>query len=265
MTDLPDFADPPIDEVVLGIQFDAIPAFRAVNTFQVWELFREEFPKVEDVPSLEPQLEIFGGSQPRASFAFGPMSLRPRSWFISSDDTHLIQFQDDRLLLNWRKRPAALGAGHPYPRYESIADRFVSCIDRLGEFFSKTFGEKLRITQAEVSYINTIMMPELSCIGEYLNFIDVSAIEPESFAASFVERVSEPSGKNVARMYHELQTTPPGAQVTAARFTLTVRGKPSDGTSTSARQFLDLGRRRIVTRFCELTTSAAQEKWGRQK
>lgn len=265
MNDLPDFDNPPLDEVVLGIQFDALPAFRAVNMFQVWELYSEEFPKVEDVPALDPQLEIFGGSQSRPNFAFGSMPLRPRSWFISSDDSHLIQFQDDRLLLNWRKRSAVLGSGHPYPRYETIADRFVSYTDRLGQFFSRTFGEKLRITQAEVSYINTIIIPELSSIGEYLNFLNPAAIRPETFAASFIERISEPDGKNVARMYHELQTTGPESPNSAVRFTLTVRGKPSDGTSTSARQLLDLGRQRIVTRFCELTTSAAQEEWGRQK
>jgi uncharacterized protein (TIGR04255 family) len=58
---LPDFTDPPLDEVVLGVQFTPVPGYASVHSMKVWDLFRAEFPKVEELPALEPQFETFGG------------------------------------------------------------------------------------------------------------------------------------------------------------------------------------------------------------
>jgi len=138
-------------------------------------------------------------------------------------------------------------------------------MDRLVSHFQRTFDTEFRIIQAEVSYIKSIEMADLSRGGDYLDFIDTRNIKPEGFAANFVETISDSSHKNIARMYHELQTVELESTETAVRFTLTVRGNPSDTASDSARRFLDCARCRIVARFRDLTTLSAHEKRGMER
>ena len=59
---LPDFTDPPLDEVVIGVQFAPVPGYNSVHSMGIWELFQPEFPKVVEQPMIETQFETFGGS-----------------------------------------------------------------------------------------------------------------------------------------------------------------------------------------------------------
>ena len=61
---LPDFESPPLDELVLGVQFSPLPGYSAVFAKDVWGLFRQQFPRVEEKPALDPVFETFGGTSP---------------------------------------------------------------------------------------------------------------------------------------------------------------------------------------------------------
>lgn len=130
---LPDFSKPPLAEVVLGIQFSPVPAYSSVDARQVWELFKEAFPVVEERPLLAPQFETFGGANRPSSLGFhvGPPPVGSRLWFLSQDANHLIQFQSDRFLTNWRNGPNL----QPYPRFEVIADSFERNLQILADHF----------------------------------------------------------------------------------------------------------------------------------
>ena len=56
---LPSFQNPPVVEVVLGVQFDAIKALGTPQIGLLWQEFREQLPKTEDQPPLEPEIEQF--------------------------------------------------------------------------------------------------------------------------------------------------------------------------------------------------------------
>ena len=74
-----------------------------------------------------------------------------RAWFLSDDETTLVQVQSDRLVHNWREV-----RGEPYPRFETIYATFA---ERLGQFESvlrESQVPTLTPQQVEVTYINWI-------------------------------------------------------------------------------------------------------------
>ena len=162
---LPDFTDPPLDEVVLGVQFSSVPGYASVYANDIWALFKEEFPSVQEHPILEPKFETFGGAnpQPTVQFQIGPPPVGSRLWFISSDENNLLQFQADRFITNWRKRSNP----QEYPRFEKIAEAFEENLNTLSEHFQKAFQYKLDINQAEIAYINIIPVGEFSDTGKW--------------------------------------------------------------------------------------------------
>ena len=47
--DLPDFTAPPLIEVVIDTQFEMIPEYQQIYAGEVWGLFRDRFPIVEEL------------------------------------------------------------------------------------------------------------------------------------------------------------------------------------------------------------------------
>lgn len=257
---LPNFKSPPLDEVVVGVQFTPPLHYSTVNANDVWYLFKGNYPNVEEHPLLEPSFETFGGYSPRSRMGLQLKTapLRNRLWFISDDQNHLIQFQEDRLLLNWRRR-----SNDPdYPHFESIAGSFHAYLNVLQDYFLESFESKLDISQAEVSYINIINVNDHSRIGEWFNFFDLHCVNVESVSSQFTEVINGPDDKPFARMIYELQSvvTRDGNEK-AFRFSLTFRGKPSDNKIADAMDFLYRGRETIVSQFKNLTTEAAHSEW----
>lgn len=265
MTTLPDFQDPPVDEVVLGVQFEPPIGYTSVFVGKIWDLFRDEFPIVNEVPRLEPQFEVFGGNPtPGFQFSFGAGPLRGRLWFISTDENHLLQIQEDRFFLNWRKRPNGNDSGLPYPRYEQISATYKRTIGLLDRFFHDNFGVGLTITQAEATYFNVMPIDEFSSAGTIFSFLNAGGLNLEGFATNLVELLVDDAGHPTARGYYELQSLimPDGQKL--ARLGLTVRGKPKGDDIAAGLAFIDSARLNIISKFCDLTTPEAQKKWGRK-
>lgn len=258
---LPSFNAPPLDEVVLGVQFESPPYYNSTHLAAVYELFRDQFPIVDEQQRLIPNFETFGGNaRPGFQMEFGPPPLRSRTHFISKDENHLIQFQDDRLLLNWRQG----NNGAQYPRFEKIVTIFEDALLKISAFFEQKFGHKLSINQSEVSYINIIKVNEFKDAGQYISFLNISGLEPESIVCNLAE-IIRGDGGSAARLHQELNSvySIDGRQ-RAIRFSLTVRGKPLSDTLNSSLDFLHAGHKTIVNRFCDLTTERAHHEWGRQ-
>jgi len=259
---LPDFSKPPLAEVVLGVQFSPVPGYSSVDARQVWELFKESFPVVEERPLLAPQFETFGGANRLSSLGFhvGPPPVGSRLWFLSQDANHLIQFQSDRFLTNWRKGPNL----QPYPRFEVIADSFERNLQILADHFMAAFKYQIDINQAEVSYVNLIQVQEFAEAGKWFNLCDSGFIDIEALNTNFVQVVKDREGKPYARFYNEIQSVfSVEGKRKAFQLSLTFKGKPATSGIPSAVAFVRDGRERIVNRFRDITTAEAQEIWGR--
>lgn len=261
---LPDYTDPPLDEVVIGVQFAALQSYTPVHAKGVWDMFKDEFPQVLEQPMLDPQFETFGGMNVNAGpqFVFGAPPAGSRLWFISPDESHLVQFQKDRFVSNWRRRPNT----QPYPHFEGLADAFQSNLLRLSGYAESALGQSIEINQAEVTYINVIPVGKFSDLGDWFNLWNGLNIDVEGLSASFSEVIKDKSSKPCARMTYQLQSVfASDGSHKAYTLSLSFKGKPEVNNLESAMLFLARGRDAIVSRFGLVTTQKAQEIWGKIK
>lgn len=272
--DLPDFAKPPLNEVVLGVQFDPPAGYQQLRAGEVWKLFSAEFPQAQELPALPPNFETFGpqvsmvgfsdvpGLSPIMSFGSVMEPLHGRFWFVSNTGDQLIQFQNDRLLHNWRK---VVGQDNSYPRYESISSRFLEEMKSLESFMSSIQPQVLRIRQCEVSYVNHIKPSSGQRLqsSAWLKFLEFTE-EPDDFAVSFRRPIMSDSGQPRGRLTCDSSTAikPTGQHFIS--LTLTARGAPEEPSVQSALEFLNRGRKIICRTFAEITTDSAHQAWERK-
>lgn len=259
-SNLPDFGEPPLNELVLGLQFAPIPNYSSVDARDVWELFRTEFPVVQEQPLLPPQFETFGGGpSPAVQFQFGPMVGPMRLWFANQVGDHLLQFQPDRFLINWRQS----GDGC-YPRYEQISQSFHDCVQRLSDHILKSKKSGLDINQIEITYVNIISAEGSHDLRKWLKVAQEIDFSVETLSMHFTEIVSGDEGKPVARLHHDLQSVVSmDGQGNAFQLNLTYRGKPNGSGIEDAFDLLGKGRVAIVNRFTDMTTDIAHRAWKR--
>jgi len=272
---LPDFREPPLIEVVLGVQFGTVAGFRIVHAGLLWQEYRRQFPHCTEQPPLDPAFETVGpfGSSDRGLrievTSGAPMA---RLWFINEDQTQLIQFQPDRFIYNWRKAGTTSGAG--YPRYEAIRGRFMEQYQRLKAFLRSHSLEDLAPNQCEVTYVNHIHSMEdedlAPSLGKVLRLWSdpppTGALAPLEDARLLLRSpLQAPDGTFLGRLI--VAAEPAGRQDKASvvRLILTARGLPLQHTDDGILEFFDLGRDRIVRAFTEITTDQMHARWGRLK
>lgn len=264
--DLPDFTDPPLIEVVMGVQFPEPHAYSQIYAGEIWNLFRDQFPQVQELPAIMPQFETFGRDKPgTVNFELVDGPGANRFWFITEGGDQLVQFQSDRLLHNWRKRE---GLGNVYPRYESMVVRFRQELEALNSFFAEHFDTPLAINQAEITYINYIVADETSAgpmrVGDWLNVIGFDHEEPTDFNTGYRREVRNEHGKPIGRLIAEIKSGRRQREKDRLiALNLTVRGAPMGPSIAQSIDFLTLGREMVVKEFAAITTPQAHEIWGR--
>ena len=142
--DLPDYDDPPIDEVVLGFEFSPLANFTQAHLGVLWNDIRARYPRTEDKPPL---VDLPVG----VPFPFQFAQLQGvgfRTWFISDDDQYVLQIQNDRLLHNWRRRQK------DYPRFEPLVVAFYEHFERFKQVVEELQIGPIVPRGIEVSYMN---------------------------------------------------------------------------------------------------------------
>ncbi len=263
---LPDFKEPPLNEVVLGVQFPPIEGYNQIHAGDVWRLFKEQYPLVEEQPPLAPVFETFGpiGAQ-QTPFSFGQALMHNRYWFIAPDQHELIQFQNDRFLHNWRQTRASVAE---YPRFEALLSKFQTEFLRLSDFVRTLSGERskqLTCNQVEVSYINHILLPSDAGFdpASALKVANFSSVPPDDFSMVWRRALRNSSGSPYARLSCEAQTALNHKGEKIIALTITVRGNPSVGTIGNVIEFMKEARVTIVNEFASITTDSAHTNWGR--
>ena len=260
---LPEFRRPPLNEVVLGVQFDLPGGYQQIRAGEVWKLFAGDFPTVQELPPLSPSFETFGMPQVQ-QMPFGLISgaMHDRFWFVSGSGDEIIQFQNDRLMHNWRKVGDQI---NKYPRYECIVKKFFSELRIIEEYFSSLQQQKLAIRQCEISYINHIWaLPGTGLRAvDWLAFLSFPGIEPDDFVTTFRRTIVSGDDQPKGRLMCECATAiEPGGRKFIS-LTLTARGAPDRPDSEAALEFLGKGREMIVRTFAEITTDSAHGAWER--
>jgi uncharacterized protein (TIGR04255 family) len=264
--DLPEFDRPPVVEVAIGIQFDPIRGFRQAHLGLFWDRVRADYPKSQDQERLETPIESLAGDVGLPMIKLELLDSPPvnRAWFISEDDSLLIQLQDDRLIHNWRHR------GGEYPRFEPLLDLFWSQAETLTTVVAEAALSAMPVRQTEVTYINWIDTSEVTEFfrPSIASTIEIPGIGPAPDLQRWAARYPvEDDGELRGRLSVEVQ---PGRRVEEGKVSagfqlaLTFRAPVGSGVDRDAiSSLLQLGRTAIVRTFTALTTDAMHTTWGR--
>jgi uncharacterized protein (TIGR04255 family) len=265
---LPDFEAPPLNEVMLGVQFAVPENYRQIMAGEVWNLFRDKYPRVRELPALPPVFETFGRPSSLSlpsQFSLAAGVIHPRFWFSRDDGEEIIQFQPDKLLHNWCKSGNDSNA---YPHFELISLRFKDELTELQHYMESLAPQALSINQCEIGYVNHIRFDAAKGddLSTWLRFLDFPKDFPDSFAISFSEVLNDRDPPSPwGRLYIEASLIHLSGGIRVIVLALTVKGAPLQPDIDSALDFLARGRKVIVQRFAELTTDKAHEIWRRVK
>lgn len=147
----------PINELILGVQYKN-PTLSCNDIVKIYDLFKNEYPEIQELPSLPSITEGCDIPQLKVSNNF-----TSRKHFISNKKDHLIQIQTDRILFNWRKG----SEDDTYPRFEKVYYFFSEILKKIN---TNIKNEHL-YNQYELSYINHILLQEFALKNYELNSI----------------------------------------------------------------------------------------------
>ena len=264
MSELPSFGSPPVVEVALGVQFRPLAGLQSLRLSPLRERWRPDYPRVEDHPPLPPVTEAnISAGTPSLQLTLGD-SPKVRHWFISESGADLVQLQQDRMIVNWRR-------GDPptdYPRYSRMRAVFVDRARDLATFVAAERMGELQINQVELNYINAIELParhlgQLEFVLESWSGLPEHHLgDPEEARVSLAFRVPG-LGREPSRLYVSADPAigPDGGQILFLAFT--VRGAAAGPTLEAALAFMDAAHEHAVRSFDELTTEPMHSTWGR--
>jgi uncharacterized protein (TIGR04255 family) len=265
---LPDFRNPPVDEVAIGVQFAPISNLYDIHAAIFWQKIRSEYPRVETQPRLEGQIESESPAvlQP-ISVQFpssGPQ--QSRTWLINKSDDYLIQIQNIRFVQNWRRRDS------PYRHFEALWDLFSGHYRAFKETLHVEGIEQPFVQQVEVTYINWITDLETA---QFLRSADAARIvannrrvEPEQHFFNSRYRLDN-GGPAIERLYVQCQPAirpmgPQGPNAQGIQLALVYKAANVEGLSDDdIETYATDGRATIVNAFAELTTQQAHNVWGK--
>lgn len=266
--DLPEFDRPPVVEVAIGVQFEPITSFRQAHLGLFWDRIRTDYPMTQDQVRLDSPVETLeaDGGWPTLQFELIDAPPAHRAWFISGDDSMLVQVQDDRLIHNWRHR------GGEYPRFEPLLDVFWSHADNFDAAVRDAGLTPMPVRQAEVTYVNWIAADSMEQFfrPSIASVLDVAGIgsrpDGQRWAARYPVRDGDDLRGWLSVDAQAGRRLVEGKVSVGFQLSLTFRAPVTVGVDRATiSSLLALGRSSIVRAFAALTTDTMHDEWGRTK
>ncbi len=152
------FENPPIIELVIGVQFEN-SILNNNLIFEYYQKTKDKYPKIQEntiLPSIVEKIE-----EP-TEYNYIP-GFNARRFFINEIGDRLIQIQPNKLLFNWRKT----NDEKEYPNFDRIYHDFIEIYEDLVKF-----GDlEPEINQLELTYFDHISLEEFSLDSYYLDDI----------------------------------------------------------------------------------------------
>ncbi len=261
---LPNYAAPPVIEVVCSVQFKSLGAFTSIHFGKFLAWVTDSYPQTED---RTPVADLFEGRpvlQVPETFDVPPLR---RVFYIDSSGNFLLQLQPTRFMANWRK----LREEDRYPRFDEVERRFLEGWDVFLRFAADQELGTPQANQYELTYINHIValddqeefpaaterfMPWFSWTScRSLGFL------PPPSGLGMRLRFDLPDKRGVLhlKLEHGRRQTD-GKDVLLVEFT--ARG-PAEPDWSNMRSWFSTAHEWIVKGFTDLTSTQAHVRWGR--
>lgn len=263
----PEFECPPLNEVVIGVQFEPLKNFHAAHLGLYWSAIRARYPFTEEQPPLPPQVEPPGiaAHVPAISLQTGPFI--PRSWFLDATKNELVQVQTDRFLRNWRQ----VDGTESYPRYPYLMKRFKEEWENFLVFLKENGLAPPSVNQCELIYINHLEpgsgwndYTELEKVFSMLRTPGGSGFLPAPELLNWESRYKLPQERG--RLHVQLQPVFRARDFKlVVSFNLTARGAPEKRSGDNIYAWFDLTHEWIVKAFDQLTEPTMHPFWKKKK
>lgn len=253
------FTDPPVVETVIGVEFSTIPiGFMGLS--RVHGLWNERFPKTFEREALPPTRPAAQGQN--IQFQMGTGLPAPRLWMASADDRLLVQVQNDRLLLNWRRLD---GDEDTYPHFSVLFNTYKELFQIFRAHIEPEFGALVPLV-TEWTYVNRINVEELKGEDAFRVWAESSLnLESQSLFTRF-QNIRQ-FQTEAANGQLEISAEPLGLGADAP-VGLTVSAKCFHQPETSPEAALEYAKsahEMARQAFSAITTDEAQRTWGRTK
>lgn len=261
------FDNPPVTEVVFGLQFTPLTRFTVSHFGQLWECFKADgYDECRDTSPLFPIVERFDTSGATEQRMPSDMLL-PRVWFLQRDGAGIIQVQRDRFLHNWRK----IKLEDEYPRYHELKRMFKTHYTSLSRFVAEHELGPISPFHCEITYVNHIPMGQ-----GWQGIEDIGDIFPDfRWNAAHDRFLPSPSGTDL-RLSFDLPDRASRLHVAIRNgirvddrtqvmiCELVVRGSPSGDAQEALWSWFDIAREWIVKGFVDLTDARIQQEFWRR-
>jgi len=255
----PSFDQPPVVETALGVQFAPLEGFDVLHLGQLFSLFKEiGYSKYQLKPPVGQQ-EIRLAEE--GDFAKFPL----RCWYITPDESQLVQIQREFFIRNWR----ATDANAEYQHFTSIMPLFQRDWVLFCSFLREQGMKAPEVSRCDVTYINHLLRGE-----DWETYDDLSALFPiwrgielkELFTAievgQFLVGFKLPEGAGHIQFTLQPAVRNDGKEL--FQLTVTASGKPLTSNDSDLFKWLDLGHLAVVNGFVQFTSEKAHRKWGKR-
>lgn len=254
---LPDFDNPPVIETVLGIQFTPLQSFSVPHYGLYWQKIKNRYTRFELHPPIATSIKDVMNLVPSQNF---------RCWFIDESQNNLIQVQQDRFVLNWRK----VRGDETYPHYEIIRPQFEQEWIRFCEMLAAEAIAPPEVNQCEVTYVNHIEFDNdlKSCSDVSRLIASWSGANSGAFlpkADKVILNTSYAMHEKKGRLRISMQPVLRARDgMELLQLDVSATGRPTSSKTVDILDWLDLGREWVVKGFTDFTTTEMHSKWRRK-
>ena len=263
---LPEFKAPPVIETVLSAQFVRLANFSTASVGWFWKQYLSaEWARAKDAPRIEDQFERFDEkSRVITPFIFRQsQEMESRVQLIRADNERMIQIQNTRFILNWRKEQ-----GH-YPTYKVLLPEFRGLFTKFQTFTQDAGLGEISLNQWEVTYVNHIPKGELwNSPSDWERILPGlytpaawSQVNLETFGGNWRFSLAGERGRLYIAVQHG-RLDPNGPDTLVLQFT--ARGFVDTERNWSLESGFELGHEHVVRTFASITSKQAQSSWLRE-
>lgn len=240
----------------MGVHFLQLPGLNTVALVRLADIWRDRYPKIQEHPALPPAAP--GGQM--FMLRVGNSAPPQRFWLLAENDSLLIQVQNDRLLLNWRK----VKDDDPYPRYGRLRQDFSDVWSDFVRYITSADYGVFQPSLAEVSFFNRIPVSSASEVPRTIAALNPDwSLDGHLVTSLQIERVildnaGEQSGQqNITLGYR------PEFGFIQLEITSRLRIHTESTDSAAILAALDQAHDVDVLTFDQITTDSAHTAWGK--
>ena len=261
---LPKYERPPVVEAAMAIEFAPVPGLDFFKLTRLQSKWEDRYPDITEVPGAPPTPTE---SDNQIAFALSINGAGPRRiWAAGRDSGLLVQSQDDRLILNWRKAPSP----GEYPGYfESLRDEFSRLWGILTAFLAETGLPAPIPLLAEYNYVNAVPLDPDDAMEDVVTIVRIPEQElpgENRFTQFQMVRDVKQSDTDPYTTHIQIMGEPQRALDGSRQAVFTVVARALLGAkSDNPFDGLDAAHALASNTFARIVADEKQEQWGRIK